>query len=445
MASLKHYLMLGGKYGLVSLLVAATLYVLFVLRPWKKRELSKVTRAKWFLSLWYCTTLLLVVFAGRSPFIQATNFRPFKALWGALVSTDRHAWIQLALNILSFVPLGLLLVWHAQGKEKGRRLYLLALLAPLVIEVLQYATRLGTLDVDDLIANSLGALWGISLGSLVVSLKARKKTVATFFLLSILPILLLTLGLWWLSARPYGFLLQDFADPEQGKPVSVDTSSLEGQLPAELPVYRLETPPKTDAEQIADRLFAALDLKRNLDFHDEYDDFADYRAENSNVYAWVYNNGESFLAIPNGLPCGEASGTDTALSLLERAGFALPPHSGQTGNRLLWSFVPDRNRLFDGEITVQAKDGMLNRIDYRLHALQPGYLTPAMDALQLQKAILKGHFTVTDGPRGQKADEILCQSVQVEYVLDSKGVYRPVYQITCLIDGEPGVILAPAF
>ena len=40
MASLKQYLMQGGKYVLVSLLPETVLSVPLLLQPWKKRELS---------------------------------------------------------------------------------------------------------------------------------------------------------------------------------------------------------------------------------------------------------------------------------------------------------------------------------------------------------------------------------------------------------------------
>ena len=95
MASLKLYLRLGGKFVFAGLFAAIVLYLLFVLRPWKKRALSKEYRARWMLSLWYLCTLLFVTFAGRwasrlAPF-TALSLRPFDALREALVSPDRHA------------------------------------------------------------------------------------------------------------------------------------------------------------------------------------------------------------------------------------------------------------------------------------------------------------------------------------------------------------------
>ena len=444
MASLKHYLMLGGKYGLVSLLVAAMLYVLCVRRPWEKRELPKNTRVKWFLTLWYVCALLLVVFAGRSPFIQATNFHPFEALREALVSSDRHAAIQLALNVLSFVPLGLLLVWHAQGWKKGRRLYALALLVPLGIEAAQYLTRLGTLDLDDLLANSLGALWGISLGSLYVSLRARKKTAGAFALLSALPLLILALGLGWLAARPYGFVRQVFPDHTHAKPQQVSTQALEGQLPVSVTVYRLVSPPVSEAEPTSDRLFAALGLSRRTDFSDEYDDLAVYWAEGSNEYLWYYYTGDFDLFIPNGLPV-EGTPAESALRLLARAGFALPDPSETEDKGAAWHFVPADGLLYEGALRVETRDDSLIQIQMRLHALKPGINCAALDAEALRNALLQGRFSILEGSREEHLESLVCQSAELTWAIDGKGCYHPLLQINCLMDGEPSTILAPAF
>lgn len=441
MESLKRYMQLGGKYAFASLLIAAFLFVLAVLRPWKKREIARGELWKWFLSFWYFSMLLLVVFIGRSPMIQATNYYPFEVLRQALISPDWHAWLQLLLNIIAFVPLGLFLVWHAQGRDKSKLIYLLALLLPLLIEGAQYIFQLGALDVDDLLANSLGALWGLCLGHLVTALRAHKKSATIIALLSALPLLALATGLIWFSVRPYGFLQQDFADPMQPKPNSVDISQLRGQLPDSLPVYCAAKPAKAEAEQTADRLFAALGLTRQLNLRDDYDDFSVFWAENSNVYAWIYFNGEFFLVQPNGIDTTQEEPTEAALHILEKAGFVLPPCSEHTENTLTWHFVPQDGLFYDGEITVSWK-----RIDYRVHILQPGFEQPTMDDESLQQAIHKGHFIVTESEGAlEQIDSIVCHSFTLGYQLDSKGLYRPVYYIACLLNGEASTILTPAF
>lgn len=443
MASLKHYLQIGGKYGLISLLLSGLLYVVFVLRPWKKRELDKLFQIKWFLSLWYLCVLALVVFGNRSPLIQASNMYPFEALHDALTSADRHAAIQLSLNVLAFVPLGLLLVWHAQSIGKGKRLYLLAILFPLLIECTQYVARLGAMDIDDLLANSLGAIWGLCLGECYTNLK-KYKPALTSALAAILPVVVLVAGLMWLSARPYGFVRQDFPDHTHGKPQEVKLEALDGHLPESVTVYQLISPPKSEAEPSADRLFDALGLVRNAEFSDVYDDLAVYRAKGSTEYLWYYYIGQFDLYIPNGLPT-EGAATDTALQMLAHAGYSFPEPSEVGENSIVWHFVPSNGMLYDGEILITKGVDSITKISMKVNTLQPGTVCPAYDAAGLRDALLAGRFSILDGTNADQVHQITCQSAELTWSIDGKGCYHPMLRIDCLFDGEPSQILAPAF
>ena len=447
MVSLKYYLQLGGKYVFAGLFVAIVLYLLFVLRPWKKRALSKEYRARWMLSLWYLCTLLCVTFAGRwvsrlAPF-TALSLRPFEALQEALVSPDHHARNQMLLNALAFVPLGLLLVWHAQKREKGARLYWLALLLPLGIELIQFATGLGFFDLDDLLLNSLGAAWGLCLGLCYVNLK-RRKSVLPPALGVLLPVAVIAAGLLWLSMRPYGFVPQDFSDPAHGKPQSVSVDALEGQLPGTVRVYRIVSLSENEAEQTADRLFAALGLTRNRNLSDIYDDVAVYWAAESNVYVWVYYNGDFNLHVPNGLTI-EGTPAETALGVLERAGYSLPAPDEAEDDRMVWRFHPADGLLYDGEIRVRSSAYSGDVIEASLRRLQPGTACYAYDAAALRDALLSGRFSILDGSGAEQIRLLVCQSAELTWVIDGKGCYHPIYRIDAQIDGEPAKILAPAF
>lgn len=447
MASLKHYLQLGGKYVFAGLFGAIVLYLLFVLRPWKKRALSKEYRARWMLSLWYLCTLLCVTFAGRwvsrlAPF-TALSLRPFEALREALVSPDQHAQNQMLLNALAFVPLGLLLVWHTQKREKGARLYWLVLLLPLGIELIQFATGLGFFDLDDLLLNSLGGAWGLFLGLCYVNLK-QHKSVLLPVLGVLLPVAAIAAGLLWLSARPCGFVPQDFSDSTHGKPQSVSVDALEGQLPGTVRVYQIVSLSESEAEQTADRLFAALGLTRNRNLSDIYDDVAVYWAAESNVYVWVYYNGDFNLHVPNGLTI-EGTPAETALGVLERAGYSLPAPDEAEDDRMVWRFHPADGLLYDGEIRVRSSAYSGDVIEASLRRLQPGTAYYAYDAAALRDALLSGRFSILDGSQGYEIANLLCENAVLTWVIDGKGCYHPVYRIDCLIDGEPALILAPAF
>ena len=69
----------------------------------------------------------------------------------------------LVLNILFFVPMGYLIPCTFSGGKSRLRVLILAFLLSIIIELLQYITNRGWLDVSDPIYNSIGALIGFSL------------------------------------------------------------------------------------------------------------------------------------------------------------------------------------------------------------------------------------------------------------------------------------------
>ena len=446
METLKYYLRLGGKDALLALPAAALLTLVFVLLTRKKREPDKREKLRWFLSFWYLCLLLLLVFLGgrvetRMPPFSAARLYPFDTLRRALISPDRSELTLLVLNVLSFVPFGLLLVRHARGREHGARLFWLLPLLPLLIELTQFATGLGTLEIDDWIANTVGGAWGVCMGLYYANRKTKKAR--TWGALALLPLLIAALGAGLWLARPFGFLPEDFADPALPRPAEVEIESPEELPQGELPVYRLRQPGREAAAGIADRLFGALGLERKTDMEDAYDDFTVYWALHSNAYVWVFYSGDFMLTIREELlPDGPE---DEALSeLLRKAGYELPAPSAAEEGRLAWDMVEAGGCLWDGEIRFRHMNSGMLRVDYALRTLDPAVTRPAPDAAAVRSALLRGRFSVSEGTVGETIGRIECLGASLVYEPDTKGFYRPLYALDCLVDGAPATLLTPA-
>ena len=67
--------------------------------------------------------------------------------------------VQYLLNILFFIPYGLLFPW----KDSWKRVFVTALVLSVFIEFSQFIFNLGWCEVDDVISNTLGAMigWGV--------------------------------------------------------------------------------------------------------------------------------------------------------------------------------------------------------------------------------------------------------------------------------------------
>ena len=63
-------------------------------------------------------------------------------------------------NIIAFIPFGMLLRWARNKNTTFVQALLYSLGFTLVIETVQYITKLGVFDIDDIIMNTLGGVIG---------------------------------------------------------------------------------------------------------------------------------------------------------------------------------------------------------------------------------------------------------------------------------------------
>lgn len=111
--------------------------------------------------------------------LDTANFIPFKTIRMYLVYAYKlNSFENLVGNVLAFVPFGFLLPYvHNYGKHFLGML-LNAFVFVLGIEVFQLFSAFGAFDVDDIILNCLGAVWGYLFYIIFESIKrkhVRKK------------------------------------------------------------------------------------------------------------------------------------------------------------------------------------------------------------------------------------------------------------------------------
>lgn len=129
----------------------------------------------------YCALMLWLLFGQRlglstpGGYLEQLrwnlNVVPFRTLSEFLTMAERttnihlvrHAFINLAGNVVMFVPLGFLLPCIWPKLRTFRRFLLCVALVIATVEILQLFTLLGSCDIDDLILNVLGATIGFGL------------------------------------------------------------------------------------------------------------------------------------------------------------------------------------------------------------------------------------------------------------------------------------------
>lgn len=83
--------------------------------------------------------------------------------------------VNLAGNVAAFMPFGALIRWVVNKKVFWYQAVLYTLLFSLSVELLQLVARVGVFDVDDLILNTLGGLFGFWIYYILLLINRRRE------------------------------------------------------------------------------------------------------------------------------------------------------------------------------------------------------------------------------------------------------------------------------
>lgn len=179
---------LTGSTGLIFIAALAAALIYFVIYLFQRRRGMQLPILRHIAGYAFCGYLLLLLYAvffygiqyiqyalqyeGGAP--RYINLRPFSELFAAMFDEKGILGSQVTLNVLLFVPLGMLLPLVFPRKfNRFWKVSLCAFCATLAIETIQYFIGRSA-DVDDVIANALGGMLGFCLLRLCDSLFYRR-------------------------------------------------------------------------------------------------------------------------------------------------------------------------------------------------------------------------------------------------------------------------------
>lgn len=180
----KQYIILGVL--ITSIIMPLGLIVSVMMERLGVRK-RKSFRCEQFIivSLFICYLTLIVgaTLLGREARldIRSMNFYVFysyKKAWRTFSSLE---WRNIFINILLFVPMGILLPLMSKKWQVSWKTYLIGFLFSLSIECIQFRTGIGIAEVDDLMNNTIGVMIGFGIYSLFKKLnplgeKEKKPT-----------------------------------------------------------------------------------------------------------------------------------------------------------------------------------------------------------------------------------------------------------------------------
>lgn len=137
----------------------------------KTETKKRIRYISWILFVMYLLLMIYLCFlsesfgrTGAENRVYRYNLIPFTEIRRFWIYRERlgfwKSFINLAGNVIAFLPFGFFLPILSRRVRKGGRCIFSGFLLSLMIETIQLVTKVGCFDVDDLILNTLGAAVG---------------------------------------------------------------------------------------------------------------------------------------------------------------------------------------------------------------------------------------------------------------------------------------------
>lgn len=409
------------------------------------------------LLLGYLVILLKVTFTGRAPsYGHYANFHLFRAWWEAWNAFSQQAWLNVLLNVAMFAPFGALLALFGKPLRHWYTLTAAGLVLSLCVELGQYATGVGLFDVDDLFCNTLGALLGGEcMLALLAVLKKRPHRPRRVCGHLALPLCFL-LGLGCIFAA---YARQEYGNFPQAPAYRVPLSEViwagEEELsdsPVRAAVYRAGSLTRSEADDFAETFFGRLGQEsRRI-----------WSGEDTLFYEPTVGAGSLSVDLPDGSwqyitfsAPGEISPElprEALEQVLSRYGVTVPPQaelSRQEDGAYLFTLHAGaaEEGIYDGVILLRLDEtGEVTELNQLMPCYKEESTVSVRSPREAFRDVQRGWFTGPEWHPGNEPESYVVTGCRLDYLLDTKGYYRPVFRFDAQVDGSAlgeGLLVLP--
>ena len=373
----------------------------------------------------------------------------------------------LILNIMLFIPLGFLIPMYSDKLKKMYIVVPIGLLATLTIEFTQHFNDYGTFEIDDALNNTIGTLLGYCIFMIFYKIKEKEnwKKIIGYTI----PIIV-TVGVF------VGMLIshntQEFGNFDFENNYTIDMSNVKVQSEIEFSnekskkqVYKTKILTRDEAREIALNVFKKMGKENDNSLEVEQENLVRFKPIRKNLeeidaaLVVYYVGGKYGCSDSSCVYIGE-NGTVQFMDkivnanreeievALKKLGISIPVNAEFSYDNkreqyvFLMNMVMQDNKLIDGEIRCDYY------IDKTIKCFENNIVT--YDILSEKEIISEqeAYQEVLDGKfKGFTIDEIrsiTVKGVQLEYQMDSKGYYVPVYKFDVLLNGNKNRIYIKA-
>ncbi len=451
----KSYLMLGA----LVVVAAAVLYCIGYFLIYRKifkgtKQPSKIRLVLGAVFVCYLVVVVGATLLGRPDAYEGMAQGLFSSYLNAWYSFNLMDWRNLILNICMFIPFGFLLPLAVVWFRCFWKTYLAGFLVTFLIEGIQFVLHIGVFEADDILNNLVGTMIGYGVAYFILCLSRRLQGRKLFILSMQLPLIL--------SAVFFGAVFGIYHQQEFGnmlyeynmhiKDMNVTSTIAFSEEKETANIYQLKKFSQEETLALANQIFETVGTKVNESRNDFYQNTAVYHSLDGNYSVWVYYRGLSYSytdfsrfedeAEPK-LGCGREEIEDA----LAKFGIAVPEQAvfSEEENGYYQFTVDcyeDGDSLLDGVISCQySENGRLDEITNNLKKYDKYRACELISEKEAYEKIQAGDlysFTNLKGANIEVTD------VQLKYLLDSKGFYRPVYSFSVKTDTDIGQIIISA-
>lgn len=473
---LKDYIILGFKILIPVAIIFFIAYGIIYKKIMKgTKTIKKGQLLLYALSIGYIVIIIGATFFSRLQdsiiYNEGFNFSLFSSYREAYHHIDANMmkdtlFRNLILNIILFIPVGFLIPFYSDKLKKMYRVVLIGFLATVTIELTQHFNDYGVFEIDDVFNNTLGTLLGYCCFMIFYRIKNKESWKK---IIGYITPFILTVGAF--IGIYITYQVQEFGNFTFEHNYKINMNNVKVQSEIELSeertnksVYHIETLNKEQTRQIAENLFDKLDKKIDEDeimveqTHVAYYTPGRHGDENVDTvyhiminyvggsYSWhggnnvKFENGEvKFLS-----KIKDASREEIENALL-KYGIQVPENSiFELNKKDEYVFSVDMqeqgDKLIDGQIKcVYYENKLLTSVYNEILTYDKVGEKEIISEEEAYKEILEGKFKYWEDVKS-----VSIKNVQLEYKLDSKGYYVPIYKFDVLLNGNKSTIYIKA-
>lgn len=372
------------------------------------------------------------------------NFHLFRSWREAWNNYSLKNWLNVLLNITMFVPLGCLLPLLHTCFKKWYVLFAIGGGTTLFIETVQYFTGRGLFDVDDVFTNILGTVIGYCVVMMLLYLFKkgnRKKCIPYFICPVVFSIVLIGIFVKYEN--------QEYGNLREAPVITANTNGIEWNLECELseesdivPIYSTVPFNKKTCDAFGAEFAQIMDISfPDTYYYDNSTIFANHSTGdflNVDYFdrSWEYSEAVGFML-------GDAEvDEDTLRELLKPYPVSIPDtavfsYDGNGLHTLTVEMEIDGNTVIDGTITCKVKEGnLLEKVNNHLGTYVLYKEETIISEMEAYAQMCSGKFYGSERLVYYQPDVVTTKSCALDYRIDTKGFYRPVYVFEILIDTE---------